>query len=71
GGDITIFTSTLEVFNGARLQASTLGEGNAGSIFIEAGDSATFSGTSEDGQLRSVAASTVEGDAVGDGGDIT
>ncbi|MGB3493780.1 MAG: filamentous hemagglutinin N-terminal domain-containing protein [Elainellaceae cyanobacterium] len=73
GGDIEITTRILEVLNGAGLSASTFGEGNAGSVVIEASDRTTFAGTSEVGTVSvagSTVGSTVEAGAVGDGGDI-
>jgi len=70
GGNIDITAATLEVLDGAQLVASTFGEGNAGSVIINASDQATFAGTSADGTLATSAFSTVEADGVGDGGNI-
>ncbi len=62
GGDIEIITNSLEVTNGAALTASTLGEGNAGGVKIKATDTVRFDG--------SVAFSTVEAGALGNGSNI-
>jgi filamentous hemagglutinin family protein len=70
GDGINITTGILEVLDGAQLNASTSGEGNAGNIQIEARDRVTLSGTSADGQLRSVVFNTVNPGAVGNGGGI-
>jgi filamentous hemagglutinin family protein len=69
-GDILISTNSLSVTNGAQLTASTLGEGDAGNVVINARDRISFSGSSADGQTLSTAFSTVEQDAVGQGGDV-
>jgi large exoprotein involved in heme utilization and adhesion len=42
GGDIEITTGSLALSNGAQLSASTLGEGNAGNVTIQAGDTVSF-----------------------------
>ena len=69
GGDIEITTSFLEVTNGAGLSASTLGEGNAGSVKITAAERVLFDGVGSNG-LPSGAASGVAPGAVGNGSDI-
>ncbi|MEO1399771.1 MAG: filamentous hemagglutinin N-terminal domain-containing protein [Cyanobacteria bacterium J06635_1] len=69
GGDIEIITAILEVLNGAVLSASAFGEGDAGSIIINASESVTFAGEGESG-LGSGAFSAVEGSAAGSGGKI-
>ncbi len=61
-GGIDITTGRLMVTNGAQLQASTLGRGNASEIRINARETVSFD--------RSSAFSTVEAKAVGDGGGI-
>ncbi|GAB4380375.1 MAG: hypothetical protein Kow00121_36490 [Elainellaceae cyanobacterium] len=70
GGNIEITTPILEVLDGARLSASTFGEGDAGSVIITATDRVTFQGESEDGQFVSVASSSVEESGIGSGGNI-
>ncbi|URD48509.1 filamentous hemagglutinin N-terminal domain-containing protein [Chroococcidiopsis sp. CCNUC1] len=66
GGDINITGRSLWVTNGAYLSASTFGQGDAGSVNINARDSVSFNGVGSNG-LPSAAFSTVETTAVGDG----
>jgi filamentous hemagglutinin family protein len=68
GGNIEITTPILEVFNGAQLQTSTDGRGDAGDVIIRAGDRIRFAGRS--GAFASGALSTVETRGVGQGGNI-
>ncbi|PZV15526.1 MAG: hypothetical protein DCF20_10645, partial [Pseudanabaena sp.] len=68
GGNVSIDARSVSVTNGAVLASSTLGQGNAGNITITATDSVLFSGSSNG---NSVAASTVEAGAVGDGGNVS
>jgi filamentous hemagglutinin family protein len=63
GGDVRITTGILEVANESGLGTSTLGEGNAGTIIVDARDRVTFTATS-------AAFSTVESGARGNGGDV-
>ncbi|MGB7445015.1 MAG: hypothetical protein WA919_28430, partial [Coleofasciculaceae cyanobacterium] len=71
GGGIEINTNSLEVSEGARLIASTLGDGDAGSVTVNAaGGSVDFVGTGGSDGRSSGAFSTVEATAMGDGGDI-
>ncbi|MBE9224370.1 filamentous hemagglutinin N-terminal domain-containing protein [Phormidium sp. LEGE 05292] len=49
GRDITINTKTLTLTNGAQLNASTLGKGEAGRITINASESISFDGQAKDG----------------------
>jgi filamentous hemagglutinin family protein len=62
GGNVEIYTDSLEVRNGAQLQAATFGLGNAGNVIVEADDRVVF----DDGD----AFSSVEAGGVGIGGDI-
>ncbi|WNZ26253.1 filamentous hemagglutinin N-terminal domain-containing protein [Leptolyngbya sp. NK1-12] len=62
GGNIQIFTDTLSLASGAQLQASTVGEGNAGSVIINATDSVSL----DDAAILS----TVEQGGIGAGGNI-
>jgi len=62
GGDINIKARSLSLSDGARINASTLGKGNAGNIFLRIDDSASFS--------NSYIFSSVTAGAVGDGGTI-
>jgi filamentous hemagglutinin family protein len=52
-GDVTIKTESLEILGGARLDASTLGQGDAGSIDITARDRIVIDGTNLDNGLSS------------------
>jgi large exoprotein involved in heme utilization and adhesion len=70
GGNINISTKSLILTNGARLDASTLGRGNAGNIRITGADTVSFDGVGSN-QLFSGALSRVENKAIGNGGDIT
>ncbi len=70
GGTINLSTNVLSITNGARLIASTFGQGNAGSVIVEAGDRITLDGASRNGQFRSGILSSVEGTGRGQGGII-
>ncbi|MBD1804644.1 filamentous hemagglutinin N-terminal domain-containing protein [Microcoleus sp. FACHB-SPT15] len=69
-GNVEITTGSLFVTNGAQLDSSTEGQGNSGSIIINARDQVTFQGVSADGEYGSAAFSRLEERAVGDGGNI-
>ncbi|MEM8805146.1 MAG: filamentous hemagglutinin N-terminal domain-containing protein [Cyanobacteria bacterium P01_G01_bin.38] len=69
GGTVEIVTSVLEVLDGARLSATTFGEGDAGSVDIRASESATFIGEGMDG-ASSGALSSVEESGIGNGGNV-
>ncbi|MEH1969436.1 two-partner secretion domain-containing protein [Nostoc sp.] len=70
GGDITIKTKNLNLTNGARLNASTFGKGNAGNITIDA-DNISFDGVGNNTDKSFTGAlSRVENKAIGNGGDI-
>ncbi|OKH20232.1 hypothetical protein NIES593_19605 [Hydrococcus rivularis NIES-593] len=62
GGDLIIEAGSLLTINGARLSASTAGEGNSGNIIIRARDTVSFD--------ESFAFSAVDPGAVGNGGSI-
>ncbi|MFN6538000.1 MAG: filamentous hemagglutinin N-terminal domain-containing protein [Nostoc sp. EkiNYC01] len=69
GGNIQITAESLFVSNGAQLQVATIGKGDAGNITIKARDRVSFNGTASYG-LPSGAFSSVEPEAVGNGGNI-
>lgn len=69
-GNVEITTGSLSVTNGAQLDASTEGLGNAGNIIIRARDQVAFRGVSPDGELATSVFSRIEERAVGDGGNI-
>ncbi len=62
GGDINITAGSLSLTNGASLSASTSGQGNGGSIFVQASDSVSLT--------NSYMLNSVDSGAVGNGGDI-
>ncbi len=68
-GSINITTGSLFVRNGAELIASTGGQGNAGSVTINARDTVSFDGVGSNG-FPSGAFSQVGARATGKGGDI-
>lgn len=70
-GNINITAGSLLVNNGAAIVASTFGQGNAGSIFINTRESVSFNGTNVDETFPSAVFSSVELGAKGQGGDIT
>jgi filamentous hemagglutinin family protein len=70
GGNIEITTGSLFVVNGSSLNARTFGQGNAGSILINARDRVVFAGSTEDGSFGSDVSSSIEEDAIGRGGNI-
>ncbi|MGH8001937.1 MAG: filamentous hemagglutinin N-terminal domain-containing protein, partial [Brasilonema sp.] len=69
GGDININTRKFTAADGGQLAASTFGKGNAGNVRINAADTVSFAGTSNDG-FPSAAFSTVEAGGEGKGGEI-
>ncbi|MBD2342129.1 filamentous hemagglutinin N-terminal domain-containing protein [Calothrix sp. FACHB-156] len=62
GGDINITTGSLSVTDDGRISTSTSGEGNAGNVFIQAKDSASF--------LNGFIFSSIESGGLGKGGEI-
>ncbi|MHC5939170.1 two-partner secretion domain-containing protein [Nostoc sp.] len=62
GGDINITAGSLSLTNGASLNASTSGQGNGGSIFVQASDSVSLTNSN---MLNSV-----DSGAAGNGGDL-
>ena len=70
-GGVTINTGSLTLTNGGRVDASTFGQGNAGSVEITATDTIMIDGESSSFGISSVAISAVSSDAVGDAGNVT
>ncbi|MBD2186006.1 S-layer family protein [Planktothrix sp. FACHB-1355] len=68
-GDINITTKSLHITEGALLNVSTFGKGNAGKITIVASDTVSFDGQNSEG-ASSQATSSVEENGFGDGGSI-
>ncbi len=62
GGNITINSGSFSLRDGARLDASTLGQGNAGNVTVQAREAVSVTGA----EIRS----RVEPRGVGNGGDI-
>ena len=71
GGNIQLFTTNLEVSNGAQLSASTSGIGDAGDVILSITDTAHFDGVDPSG-IRSLsgARSSVEQGGEGQGGNV-
>ncbi|MEM9539630.1 MAG: filamentous hemagglutinin N-terminal domain-containing protein [Cyanobacteria bacterium P01_E01_bin.42] len=69
GGEIIIITGLIELLDGARITANTLGNGNAGDISITTSDSLRVQGESSQ-KLASSIVSTLTPIAKGDGGNI-
>lgn len=74
GGDIQIFSNTLELFDGAQLVAASLGNGNAGNVVIEAKDYVSLKGSDAVTSSNTLITSTIGvneiTDARGTGGTI-
>ena len=70
GGNVQLSANSLEVTNGAAVNASTSGVGNAGDIVIDVRDRAIFKGLTPNGQFTSGAFSQVESGATGNGGNL-
>ncbi|MEH2463013.1 two-partner secretion domain-containing protein [Nostoc sp.] len=64
GGNINITAGSLSLTNGAQLETSTAGQGNAGSVFVQAKDSVSLAGSGTG------IFSNVSSEAVGKGGEI-
>ncbi|MBD2198164.1 filamentous hemagglutinin N-terminal domain-containing protein [Calothrix anomala FACHB-343] len=69
GGNLKVTTGSLSLTNGGRLIATTLGQGNAGDININARDTVNFDGSNNDG-FSSGAFSNVALTGIGNGGNI-
>ncbi|WP_424100609.1 filamentous hemagglutinin N-terminal domain-containing protein [Moorena producens] len=70
GGNLTINTERLRLTDGAQIRAITLGEGDAGSIEVNAKDVLELIGTSPQ-RLPSGLFTEVRPEAIGKGGDLT
>jgi filamentous hemagglutinin family protein len=70
GGSLTIETGRLSIRDGARVSVSTFGEGNAGTLRVNASDTVEVIGTSADGQFFSNLTGAVGSGATGRGGDL-
>lgn len=70
-GDITFTANAISVLDGSQIDTSTFGQGNAGSVIIEAGDRVLIQGTLPERALSSAILSTANQGAIGNGGDIS
>jgi filamentous hemagglutinin family protein len=61
GGDVTILTDSLEIYNGGLISSSTFGQGDVGSIDINAFDSILVDGQGDDGDSSGIFSSVQEG----------
>ena len=69
GGSIVIVSDSMSFTNGGQISSSTLGQGDAGNVFITVQDNVLFDGRSDLG-FPSGIFSTVQPSAIGDGGNI-
>ncbi|MEQ9000947.1 MAG: filamentous hemagglutinin N-terminal domain-containing protein [Coleofasciculus sp. B1-GNL1-01] len=69
GGDIRIATSSVSLTNGARIDASTWGEGNVGQVVIRATDSLLLDGEDSQGFVSGIF-SRVKSGAMGNSGGV-
>ena len=70
-GNIAIATNNLTLNDGGFINASTVGQGNAGNVDITATENISFDGENSLGDIRSGAGSEVIIGAEGDGGAVT
>ncbi|UBF24872.1 filamentous hemagglutinin N-terminal domain-containing protein [Kovacikia minuta CCNUW1] len=71
GGNVTVIATNLFVRDGSQLTASIFGKGRAGNLMITVHDTASFDGQNRDETAASGAGSSVNRDAVGDGGNFS
>jgi filamentous hemagglutinin family protein len=69
GGNVDLTADTLTLTNGARLDTSTFGRGNAGSLKLTVNGATTLDGVAQNGVLT-LMRSQVGRDAIGNGGNI-
>jgi filamentous hemagglutinin family protein len=70
GGDVTIQTQGLRIIDGANLSASTLAEGDAGELNVNATERIEVSGSDPEGDSSNIRAQVNSG-ATGAGGNLT
>ncbi|WP_250564672.1 filamentous hemagglutinin N-terminal domain-containing protein, partial [Adonisia turfae] len=70
GGDVHIQAQNLEVFNGAQLNTSSFGIGNAGSVILLIDETAWFEGSNPRNGSASGAFSSIETDGARMGGNV-
>ncbi len=71
GGNLTINTGRLSIRDGGEISASTFGTGSAGSILVNALESAELIGTRVNGLFPSSLFGIVNSEATGNGGNLT
>jgi filamentous hemagglutinin family protein len=71
GGDLTVETGRLSVRDGAVIDASTFGAGNAGRLTVRAAESVEIEGTTPDGEVYSGLFASAESELTGNGGNLT
>ncbi|MEH2038787.1 beta strand repeat-containing protein, partial [Nostoc sp.] len=71
GGNITIDSADFSLRDGAELEASTYGQGNAGNVTVRAKDTITVSGNSQESGFSSALFTFTDSTSTGKGGDIT
>jgi filamentous hemagglutinin family protein len=71
GGNLTVETGKFIVRDGAQVSTSTFGQGQGGNLTVRATDSVEVSGRSSDRKIGSGLRATVQGEAKGDGGNLT
>ena len=69
-GKVSIDTGNLTLTNGAFVNSSTFGEGNAGSVTIKATDTVSLDGEDKDGNNSEIS-SSVQPEAIGKGGEVS
>lgn len=70
GGNVFVEANTLDLLNGGQISVSSLGTGDAGNVRVQVHDRMSVSGASPTEGFRSAIFTTVEPDAVGEGGDL-
>ncbi len=70
-GDLTIYTDTLLVRDGAQVLAGTFGEGDGGNLTINASQEVQVIGRSADGQTSSTLSASAQPGSTGKAGDLT
>jgi filamentous hemagglutinin family protein len=70
GGNVELSAGSLSVTNGAALNSSTFGQGDAGNVRLTINGTATFDGVTPDNRFVSGASSTVNQGAIGKGGNV-
>ncbi|PSN13218.1 hypothetical protein C7293_16865 [filamentous cyanobacterium CCT1] len=70
GGNVALTATNLEVRDGAVLDASSFGIGDAGSVILTIAELARFVGTDPTGDSPSGASSSIERDGEGTGGNV-